>query len=246
MIQNNQIRIVAALLLAVLALPSPVRADASQPGRAGESAVVVELFTSQGCDACPPADALLGRIAAKDGIVALAFHVDYWDYLGWRDRFAQTQFTERQYGYRRSLRRSAVYTPQMIVQGSEGVVGSNAAEVKALIAEARSGRPKVGIKIRRVDGMLKGRLEPIAERAPCIIWTAIYDRRETVAIEGGENAGREITYHNVVRSLTRLGSWAGKHPEEVALPQPDPGEGVALWVQAGETGPILAGAKFER
>jgi hypothetical protein len=207
--------------------------------------VVVELYTSQGCSSCPPADEVLAQLSGRDDVIALSLHVDYWDYLGWRDTFAQRQFGQRQVGYRDAWRKSVVYTPQMVVQGRQEVMGGRPDELAAAIASARADGPAVNVTIEREGGMLKCRIEPGPEHKVGTIWIAKYTRSATVEISRGENAGREITYMNVVTSLNRIGSWEGTEIEDVTMPQPEPGEGVAIWVQSGENGPILAAAKLE-
>ncbi len=230
--------ILAVLGLAWLALPVST-------AKAGDNMVVVELYTSQGCNSCPPADETLARIADRDDVIALSLHVDYWDYLGWRDTFAQRQFGQRQAAYRDAWNKSVVYTPQMVVQGGHDVRGSRPDNLAAAIAAAQQVEPPLKVTIVRQGGMLKCRIEPGPERVAGTIWIAKYTMSATVEISRGENAGRTTTYRNVVNSLNRIGSWAGIEPEEVAMPQPEPGEGVAIWIQASEAGPILAAAKIE-
>ena len=213
--------------------------------RAEGNVVVVELYTSQGCSSCPPADEVLSQITEREDVIALSFHVDYWDYLGWRDTFAQHQFTQRQVAYRDAWSKSVIYTPQMVVQGRYNVAGSKADNLAVAISTAREAEPPIKVVIERQGGMLKCRIEPGPERVVGTIWIAKYTKSATVDIGRGENAGRSITYMNVVKSLNRIGTWAGSEPEEVAMPQPEPGEGVAIWIQEGEAGPILAAAKIE-
>jgi hypothetical protein len=213
--------------------------------RAQEVPVVVELYTSQGCSSCPPADEVLAQISGRQDVIALSMHVDYWDYLGWRDTFAQRQFSLRQVAYRDAWRENVVYTPQMVVQGSLNVSGSSASSLAEAIETAREVEPPIKVMIERQGGMLKCRIEPGEDRVVGTVWIAKYTKSATVEIDRGENAGRTITYMNVVNSLNRIGTWEGTEPEEVAMPQPEPGEGVAIWIQAGEAGPILAAAKIE-
>lgn len=233
-----KIAVLAVLGLVWLVLPAPV-------AQAEGNVVVVELYTSQGCSSCPPADEVLAQLSGRDDVIALSLHVDYWDYLGWRDTFAQRQFGQRQVGYRDAWRKSVVYTPQMVVQGRQEVMGGRPDELAAAIASARADGPAVNVTIEREGGMLKCRIEPGPEHKVGTIWIAKYTRSATVEISRGENAGREITYMNVVTSLNRIGSWEGTEIEDVTMPQPEPGEGVAIWVQSGENGPILAAAKLE-
>lgn len=241
MLPNARIAVLALLgaLFGLAAMPSG--AEAQTP----EQPVVVELFTSQGCSSCPPADSVLAELSGRDDVIALALHVDYWDYLGWRDTFAQHEFTERQVAYRNAWRKSVVYTPQMVVHGHRDVLATRAGELEAAIKDAREAAPKVTLVIEREDGMLKCRIEPGPKPVGGIVWIAKYTRGVTVEVSRGENAGRMLSYANVVRSLHRIGHWSGAAAEEVAMPQPEPGEGVAVWLQAGEAGPILAAAKIE-
>jgi len=173
-------------------------------------AVVVELFTSQGCSSCPPADAFLGTLTADPRLLALSLHVDYWDYLGWKDKFATAKFTARQKDYAHHARDKMVYTPQMIVQGEHRMVGSRTGEVQAaIVAELAQARPTRVLLVRTGD-ILSIRAEPVAgERGPIRVQLVRFSPAENVTIERGENAGKTITYHNVVRSWQVLGKWDG-------------------------------------
>jgi len=131
------------------------------------------------------------------------------------------------------------------VQGSHDVKGNSPGDLAAAIDTVLQDEPPVKVTIDRQGGMLKCRIEPGPERTVGMIWIAKYTKSATVEITRGENAGRTITYKNVVTSLNRIGSWAGNEIEDVDMPQPGPGEGVAIWVQSGENGPILAAAKIE-
>ncbi len=236
--------LVALLLLA--AAPAARSAGPDRPG-AGEGAVLVELYTSQGCSSCPPADAAIAELAEREGIVALSLHVDYWDYLGWRDTFASRAHTKRQYAYRDALGARVVYTPQVIVQGMADAVGSRVDKIERLIETARARPAGARLSIlRKADGPV-ARVTlgegPISGR--CDIYVAEYDRTQVVDIARGENRGRRLAYTNVVRSLARAAIWDGKKPLEIMLPRPGEGAGVAVWVQAPGMGPILSAAKLE-
>jgi len=244
MIRLGKLVILAALGLVWLAPPLSMSLSVAQ-AQAQDNVVVVELYTSQGCNACPPADELLKTVSERDDVLALSLHVDYWDYLGWHDTFAQRQFGERQANYRDAWHKNVVYTPQIVVQGSQDIMGSDLEVLTAAIAASQDVDPPIKVMIRRQDGMLKCRIEPGSRRATGTVWIAKYTLSATVPIGRGENAGRTITYINVVKSLNRIGNWSGVEPEEVAMPQPDPGEGVAIWIQSGEAGPILVAAKYE-
>ena len=173
------------------------------------SPVVVELYTSQGCSSCPPADAFLGELAMWPGVIALAFHVDYWDYIGWKDPFAKPAFTQRQKSYQRPFSSRYVYTPQMIVDGRAHVVGSHRGKVKNLIAEARNRQKAVEVSFEEQDG---GRVVIPAGEAPkggADIWLVVYDEEHETEVARGENAGRALKDYNVVRELQHLGHWKG-------------------------------------
>jgi hypothetical protein len=215
---------------------------AAAPARAGDP-VVVELFTSQGCSSCPPADEILADLAEREDVIALSLHVDYWDYLGWRDTFARREFTLRQYSYRDAWNERVVYTPQIVVQGAESVPAADEAAVGAAIGRAQAMAVPGGLVLGEAGGMLRlGRSGSFGPEA--VLWIATYDLASDVSIARGENAGRMFTYRNVVTGLERLGPVA-EVPEGHALPLPDPGEGVAVWVQEGPGGRILAAASRE-
>lgn len=228
------------LLAAVLAAPL-----FASPADAGEQVVMVELFTSQGCYSCPPADAMLGELAAREDVVALAMHVDYWDYLGWKDTFAQKAHTLRQIGYRDSFGARSIYTPQMIVQGRADVVGSRKRDVAAAIEAARA-TAAADIEISNDGRGLIVACSPSGSGSVGgTVWAAVYDRTATVAIARGENAGKTLTYHNIVRDVVSVGEWDGASDKEFALPDAGPGQGVAVWVQDGPAGAISAAVKHE-
>ncbi|MEM7505888.1 MAG: DUF1223 domain-containing protein [Pseudomonadota bacterium] len=229
-------------LFASAAILAPLRDAQAEP------AVVVELFTSQGCYSCPPADEVLGKLAEHDDIVALAMHVDYWDYLGWRDTFAQRGFTQRQYSYRDTMGERVVYTPQMIIQGVSPVTGSRSMSVKDAILQARGQQRTSTLEITETGAALTGRIAPLAtdQAQGGTLFVAKYTRNQIVDIARGENGGKTLTYHNVVDMLSPLTEWDGREAAEVELPRPGPGEGIAIWLQDGVTGPILGAAKFEQ
>ena len=202
----------AALLAVVLAAGLPESAPRAQIAAASEdlgSPVVVELYTSQGCSSCPPADAFLGELAMWPGVIALAFHVDYWDYIGWKDRFANPAYTQRQKSYQRSFASRYVYTPQMVIDGRDHAVGSRRGEVEDKIAEARGHKKAVEVGFDAVDG---GRVTISAGQAPqagADVWLAVYDEEHETEVGRGENSGRTLTDFNVVRELQHLGYWTG-------------------------------------
>lgn len=202
-------RRVVSAALSVLLIPFttlPAQADELQT----ESGVVVELFTSQGCAACPPADDFLSRLSDRNGVIALSFHVDYWDYIGWKDRFAKPEFTARQKAYAVADGRRSVYTPQMIVGGSKQMGRLRPMEVVDAI-QSLSARPDpLDVEVERSGAMLEVVLaaDPPLDRA-VNVQLVRYRDSETVSIKAGENAGRTLTYRNIVTQWQSLGEWDG-------------------------------------
>ncbi len=230
----------ALLVAAGLLAAAGAWADASKP-------VVVELFTSQGCSSCPPADKILGHLADRDDVVALGFHVNYWDRLGWPDPFATQAGTDRQYAYSPVLGRRNVYTPQMVIDGRYDVVGFHAERIKVAIAQAEAtsaSRLAVGLEWRE-PGLLGYSLP--AGRGEARVRLVRYARKLDQDIERGENAGRHLSYSNVVREIVELGQWAGGAMEgelEVETAQDEAG-GVALLVQDRFNLRMLGAAKLD-
>ena len=211
---------------------------------AAERQAVVELFTSQGCSSCPPADAYLGELARRDDVLALSFHVDYWNYIGWRDPFSSRQWSARQRDYGRNLKRRYVYTPQMVIDGAAEAVGSKRSQVARLIKAALR-RKKIAVEILHPDrDTLRIRVPAEAgySGSDATVWLAFYDSARTTAIEAGENDGTTLTNTNIVRSMARIGEWRGA-AKEWTLPVEAVGgsdrDGCAILVQAGGNGQIL-------
>jgi hypothetical protein len=231
--------LVAAAILSAAASFLPASPVAAEP-----APVVVELFTSQGCNSCPPADAVLGELARRDDVLPLSFHITYWDRLGWPDSFGLAASTERQRAYADSLGRRGVYTPQMVIGGRIDVVGSQRRRVLEAI-ELLQSQPEPGPAIAIVEGALR-----LADggRDACSLWLVAFDRAHDVAIERGENRGRVLRYHNVVREIVELGAWDG-----TALTLPLPLErlaaarrdGAAVLVQRKTDGAILAAHRID-
>jgi hypothetical protein len=185
----------------------------SLPALADDHPVLVELYTSQGCSSCPPADAFLGTLADRDDVVALALHVDYWDYIGWKDVFAQPKFTKRQKSYAISAGRRSVYTPQMIVGGQEHVVGNHPMDVNELIKKHAAKRPVVRVGLDRQGDRIT--IEASADRPlnePLLVQMVRYRPADQVKIRRGENAGRTIKYSNIVTDWQLLGEWDTRQP----------------------------------
>jgi hypothetical protein len=194
--------------LAVLAFAAFLQPALAEPPRA-----VVELFTSQGCSSCPPADELLVEFSRQPDIVALSLPVNYWDYLGWKDTLAHVAFTERQKAYAHSRSDRQVFTPQMIVNGKKSSIGSDRAQIEKAIQYTTKGRRTlpVNVIITEQNDTVTIAIEetPDTTQRGAEIWILPVLRSQTVPIERGENKGKTITYANVVRSLNRVGEWRG-------------------------------------
>jgi hypothetical protein len=211
--------------------------------------MVVELFTSEGCSSCPPADALLGELTQRQYVLPLSFHVDYWDYIGWKDRFADPLFTQRQRAYAEAQGSSMVYTPQMIVAGAIDVVGSDRKAVEKALKTAYTRNTMYRISVaREKDGRVVVQFPEAPIGVPATVWLVTYQKSAESHVRAGENAGRDLMTYNVVRSLQKVGMWYGPATEiELKLdPQakaksPD---ACAIIANQAEHGPIIAAAAF--
>lgn len=213
--------------------------------QAQADAVLVELFTSQGCSSCPPADEVLGQLTKRDDVIALSLHVDYWDYLGWKDSFADPAFSNRQKAYAAAASSTMIYTPQMIVGGVNSVVGTRTMELMDHLAAHQSKARAVELQLAKSDGDIVVRGEAIRKLpARMVVQLVRYSPKETVKIKRGENAGRNITYHNVVTSWRVIGTWDGDAPLDVSAPL-DGDEPSVIVVQDGASGPVLAVARID-
>ncbi len=225
------------------------RQVAAKPRAAVDGPWLVELFTSQGCNSCPPANAYLGQLARRQDIVALSFHVDYWDYIGWKDQFASRATTDRQRAYARVLKQRYVYTPEMVVEGQAHDTGREPAPIERLLsaAQQRATRRATPILSRAADGGLAIALEAFAlDGGPAEVTLALYDRRHATPVASGENQGRLIETVNVVRRLEALGAWNGAAATwTVSDADLQPGRGAAVIVQRADHGPVLGCNKLE-
>jgi hypothetical protein len=209
-----------------------------------EEVVVVELFTSQGCSSCPPADKILGQLAEEDNVVALAMHVDYWDYLGWKDEFASPDHTKRQRAYARAKGERTIYTPQMVIGGTDHVVGSRAMKVSSAVRKHENRKLPVSIDLARNGNQVVISADARGNVPDMVVQVVTYMPEATVKIRRGENAGRTITYHNVVRDLVTLGSWngQGEYKATARVPSDMP---VVVLVQAKGAGPIMGASRLK-
>ncbi|MGP0057909.1 MAG: DUF1223 domain-containing protein [Beijerinckiaceae bacterium] len=215
----------------LVGLMNPIQAAERQP-------VVVELFTSQGCSSCPPANANLIKLSQQPGVLALSFSVTYWDYLGWKDVFGKPEFTNRQAVYEPGLGQPGPFTPQMVVNGHFSTVGASLGDVESLIAKAAG---DAGPEIALSAGKLTiGQGRAPAEGAD--VWLVQYDANiVNVPVARGENTGRTLPHTRVVHSLSRLSDWNGQ-ALALAIPPAPAGLRTAILVQTHNGGPILAAA----
>ncbi|QYX58525.1 DUF1223 domain-containing protein [Roseovarius sp. SCSIO 43702] len=210
--------------------------------QAEEQPVLVELFTSQGCSSCPPADAFLHDLAAREDVIALALHVDIWDYIGWKDRFASPRYSARQRGYADAWNQRMVYTPQMVIDGAAGVVGNKPRDVEAMIARERAKADRVDLRLSRDAGVLTIEATPLTETEGDLdIMVARFDPERTIEITRGENAGHRFSYANVVTDLRDVGDWSADAPIRMNLPL-EGDEPVAVFVQQKGMGRVEAAA----
>jgi hypothetical protein len=207
-------------------------ADAAHP-------TVIELYQSQGCSSCPPANANVMKLADRPDLLVLSFSVTYWDRLGWKDQFARPEFTARQYAYRDGLGHDNVWTPQTIINGRRDVTGVRAAELaSAITAGARGGD---GPALSATAGRIA---IGAGAAAPADVWLVRYDPRIVqVPVKAGENAGRTLPHRNVVHDLVKLGRWTGS-AAALARPAAVPGLAEAVLVQKPGGGPILAALRL--
>ncbi|TGP45406.1 DUF1223 domain-containing protein [bacterium M00.F.Ca.ET.230.01.1.1] len=224
-------------LLAGAMLAATIGAAAAQP------LTVVELFTSQGCSSCPPANANLIKVKDQPGVLALSFNVTYWDYLGWKDTFGRKEFTERQVTYEPPLGHDGPFTPQVVVNGRADGVGARSGEIQNLIAQSLTNK---GGRTQGPELSLgQGKVSVGAGKAPgggADIWLVRYNKGVVeVPVARGENTGRTLPHANVVHALTRLGSWNGA-ATTLPLPAASGGLSTAVLVQVPGGGPILAAA----
>ena len=231
------IRVLSALLL--LTVPAARAEDM----RAALGPVVVELYTSQGCSACPAADRLLHELAEHEDVLALSLHVDYWDYIGWEDDFADPAHTKRQKAYAAAAEQRMIYTPQMVVQGTELVVGTRPGAILQAVGAHMGGPGTIVLRVSREDGSVEiearspGPIDP-----PAVVHLVRYAPSRTASITRGENAGHEFEYVNVVSAWETVATWDGAAPLSVTAEAPGD-DRVAVLVQEPGPGAILAAAR---
>ncbi len=222
------------------------------PAMAGEVKLnpkaVLELFTSQGCSSCPPADALLKSVAQRPDVIALAYHVDYWDYIGWTDTFDAKAYTDRQRAYAGAWGTSNIYTPQLVINGRMDVVGSRRNDVESAIGQASLAIP---VSLRTDSDMLEVSIEGKPGEPESAVWLVTFIDRAVVPVERGENAGQSLPYSQIVTGRHVLGMWDPATGAHLKLPISEllssPSNGAVILMQGeknGLPGPIMGAAAF--
>jgi len=234
-----------AVLAATAGLLIAAAGSSAQAG--GKRPVVVELYTSQGCNSCPPADALLGRLAERKDVLAMSLPVTYWDMLGWKDTLATDANTRRQKAYAAAMGRGGVYTPELIVDGINDVVGSREAAVDAIIASRENDLAMIPIELHATPAEIHIAVGSGDANSSATIWLFHILGKVTVSIGTGENGGHTLTYHNVVRDVKAVGMWKGQSVT-LDLPRNDspslPHDSVAVVVQQGGYGRVIGAAQI--
>jgi len=234
-------------------LAGGIAAATDQAWSGQQAKVVIELYTSQGCSSCPPADKLVGKLAERGDVIALTFPVDYWDYLGWKDTLASPAYSARQRAYAKARGDGQVYTPQMVIDGASHEVGSHASAIKRAISRSREKLKKAHVELTmHTEGdtlIITAGAAPEGTRVkPATIWLALVKKSQAVKITRGENRGRTITYHRVVRDMTPIGHWKG---EEVSIKLPKhhlqntDADGCTVLLQQDTAGPVLAAVEMK-
>lgn len=228
----------------LLPLVTALCLGAAIPAASQQNPVVVELYTSQGCSSCPAADAMLEELAEREDVIALALHVDYWDYIGWKDPFGDPVHAERQRAYAIKAGRKSIYTPEMIVQGETDIVGAKPMKLGNAIAEHAQRSAPVALEISR-DGenLLVEAVAKDALSGPVTVHLLRYMRHRTTVIERGENQGKTLAYANIVEGWQQLGTWDPSAPLSMTA-QISGDKPVVVILQGQEAGPILAAQRL--
>ncbi|WP_374443719.1 DUF1223 domain-containing protein [Stella sp.] len=211
-------------------------------GAADRGPVVVELFTSQGCSSCPAADKFLAELAGRGDVIALSFHVDYWNYMGWTDPFSRADNSARQRAYKHAMGLRYVYTPQMVVDGRSQAIGNEREAVERLI-EAAAERPRLPVGLVQKGTTITVTVPGREDAEPAVVWLVVFDRTQVTKVERGENSGRSMVNAHVVHSVMPIGKWLGQ-PLQLTYTSDAlaANRGAAVLVQKKGTGPILGAA----
>ena len=249
-------RSVLAMSSALLA-GSSIGAPALAQTKSNKLIGVVELFTSQGCSSCPPADVALRQFSERDDVLALAFHVDYWDYLGWKDTLASPENTQRQYAYAKSFESRTVYTPQAVINGREHLSGANGGVIAAKLGTfaGRGEGLTIPIEMSSVGNRIRVQVDSgaVPDGSDVKLVLVYFKDESTIDIERGENRGKQMTYRNTVTGAQVLGMWDGQNMD-IEIPQDEirahKANGCAILLQAtsesGTPGAIMGAAILPR
>jgi hypothetical protein len=238
-------------VLAGVALAASLLVAVSPAGAgSGKRPVVLELFTSQGCNSCPPADALIGQIAStRHDVLALSLPVTYWDMLGWKDTLASEANTRRQKAYAETMHSGGVYTPQAVIDGVDDLVGSKDQVIAAALAARAADAENVAVSISATPKEIRVLIGPGRNSQDATIWLFHILGKANVAITGGENGGQKIVYRNVVRDVRAVGMWKGQQVildlPRADMPSP-PHDAIAVIVQEGGYGRIVGAAMITK
>ncbi len=236
---ERMIRKILNTVAVLFSLAAPAGAQESGP-------LVIELFTSQGCSSCPPADALLLDHASRDDVITLALHVDYWDYIGWADTFARPEYTARQRAYARASDRRMIYTPQMILNGETSVVGSDPAELERALQTHQARAARVNMDIERDGDVLHISAQNISydpSEGEFLVQLIRYSAEERVEIRRGENAGKTMPYSSVVTGFEAVGRWDAA--SDLALETDVTGDlPIVVLIQQEDHGAVFAAARL--
>ncbi len=227
----------ALIAVAMVALAGGVHAAAPT------GPIVIELFTSQGCSSCPPADALLGELSRRPEVLALALHVTYWNNLGWKDSFSQAAFDQRQVRYVQQMGRASAYTPQLVINGMQDVVGSQRAAVDRALAKATR---SAAIKVERNGDMLEVALPTLDRGCDCVLTLFGVQARASTPVGRGENSGRTLQEFQIVRTMQAIDGWRGEEKQLRVRPAKKSGEitGYAVLAQERASGHVVAAGQW--
>lgn len=233
-------------VLALVLLPALAANAENTPNEAStaDTLTVVELFTSQGCNSCPAADAVAHELATRPGLLVLSWNVDYWDYLGWKDTMARPEHSARQRAYNKALGRgNRVFTPQMVINGRDQAVGSNKLDVETALADAANQTQVIPVRYAPEQVILD--LPQMDGVKDAVVSLVHYDFEKVVPIKAGENSGRALTYTNPVMAKDMIGTWDGAATEVVIDRGQLSDTGNAILVQQGKAGPVLMAAVLD-
>lgn len=241
---RNQRRLIAFLIMMISSMP--LYAEEKIKSLTSVKPIVVELFTSEGCSSCPPADSYMGELAKRTDLLPLTFHVDYWDYIGWKDRFADPAYTQRQRYYANVFGSHTVYTPQMVIGGALDVVGSDKESVTQALDTVKTRLTTYDIVLEKDGNALMANFPEAPINGIASVWLVAYQKEGASQASAGENAGRKLHTFNVVRQMMMVGKWEG-NAMQIVLPKLDPAQdidGLAIIANLNQTGQIVAATAF--